>query len=215
MTAQPVRTSVRQGKSPSGLERLIFFSDAVFAIAITLLVLPLTDAHLDDEHLTSALLGLWPELLSFALSFMVVGTYWIAHHRMFNHIIRLDTPLLWINLGFLACIAFLPFPTAVLGRHGDTAAAVVLYAAAMSVTGFTSAGLWLYASLRHRLIDPGMDPRSVRHLTLRAFVAPIAFLPSILVAFVSPPVAWALWLVAYPITVVVRRLSGAPEEPLR
>ena len=215
MTAQPVKTSVGQEKSPSGLERLVFFSDAVFAIAITLLVLPLADAHLDDEHLTSELLGLWPEFLSFALSFLVIGTYWIAHHRMFNHIVRLDTPLFWMNLGFLACIAFLPFPTAVLGRHGDTAAAVVLYAAAMSFTGFTSAGLWLYASSRHRLIESGMDPRSVRHLTLRAFVVPIAFLPSILVAFISPPVAWVLWLVAYPITVVVRRLSGAPEEQTR
>jgi uncharacterized membrane protein len=202
-------------KRPSKLERLVFFSDAVFAIAITLLVLPLTEADLEDEHLASQLLALWPELLSFALSFLVVGTYWIAHHRMFDHIVRLDVRMLWINLVFLACIAFLPFPTAVLGRHGDTTAAVVLYAAAMSVTGFASAGLWLYASGRHRLIDPDLDPRLVRLLTLRALVVPTAFLPSIVVAFFSPPVAWVLWFIAYPITVVVRRLSGALEEPHR
>jgi hypothetical protein len=100
MPALPGVKSVGLEKRPSRLERLVFFSDAVFAIAIILLVLPLTEAHLDDEHLTSELLALWPELLSFALSFLVVGTYWIAHHRMFNHIVRLDARMLWINLGF-------------------------------------------------------------------------------------------------------------------
>jgi uncharacterized membrane protein len=196
---------------PTDLERLVFFSDAVFAIAITLLVLPLADAHLDDSDLPGQLLGLWPQLLSYGLSFLVIGTYWVAHHRTFREIVELDATLLGLNLAFLACIALLPFPTAVLGEHGNTTAGVVVYAAAMSVTGFLAATTWAYASRHQRLIDPALELVQVRYLQLRSLVVPVAFLPSIAVAFVNPRAAWFLWLVAYPLVALIRRL--APTSP--
>jgi uncharacterized membrane protein len=190
------------------LERLVFFSDAVFAIAITLLVLPLTEVQFTDVNLGRELLRLWPELLSFVMSFAVIGNYWVAHHRMFRHIVDVDARLVWLNFGFLLVIAFLPFPTAVLGEHGDTTPAAVLYAGAMSLTGFTSATMWAHASYRGRLVHPALDRRAVRYLQLRSLVVPATFVPSIGVAFLSPVAAWFLWLAAFPLLGLVRRLGG-------
>jgi uncharacterized membrane protein len=189
------------------LERMVFFSDAVFAIALTLLVLPLTEARLPGDDLIHGLSGLWHEMLSCGLSFLVIGTYWVAHHRTFSHVVRSDGRLLWINLIFLMCIALLPFPTAVLGEHGDTTTAVALYAAAMSVTGFASAAIWNYAAHRRRLIDPQLDARTIRILRLRGLAVPVAFIPSIAIAFASPPTAWYVWLIAYPAVFAIRRFA--------
>ena len=144
------------------LDRVVFFSDAVFAIAITLLVLPLADAHLTDEDLARQLLALWPKVFSFVLSFVVIGLFWLTHHRFFQLIDRVDRRLLFLNLLVLMCVAFLPFPTAVLGDHGSQSAADVLYAASMSLLGLASAALWRHASNRHRLIPADFDPAVIR-----------------------------------------------------
>lgn len=139
-----------------------------------------------------------PELL-------VIGSYWLAHQRLCAYLVGTDARLLWLNLVFLLCVAFLPFPTAVLGDHGDATAAVVLYAGAMSLTGFASAGIWAYASRGHRLVDPDLPRRTVRYPQLRGLVVPAAFLPSIAVGFASPQVAWLLWFVAFPLAAAARR----------
>ena len=104
-----------------GFERVVFFSDAVFAIVITLLVLPLT-AELEipqdgADLLHEVLGGHGLRMLTFALGFLVVGQFWIAHHRMFDRLQRYDTGLLWLNLLSLLTVSFMPFPTAVLGAN--------------------------------------------------------------------------------------------------
>lgn len=171
--------------------------DAVFAIAITLLVLPLADARLPDANLTGALLALWPKVFAFALSFLVIGNYWITHHRTFEYIIRSDGRLLQLNLLFLLFIAFLPFPTAVLGEHGDRTASVVLYAGSIVLTGLAKTGAWWYATHRHRLVDPRLDQRFIKSVLLNSLVAPAVFLPSIPVAFVNAQAAEYLWILAF------------------
>jgi len=105
-----------------GLERSIFLSDAVFAIVITLLVLPLTaEIELLDEgqHLIGHAWAQWPRVLSFLVSFLVIGQFWIAHHHMFEFV-RRDRGLLWFNLVSLLTVSFMPFPTALLGARLDT-----------------------------------------------------------------------------------------------
>ena len=93
------------------LERLVNFSDAVIAIAITLLVVQFS-VPAASEDVGEALLDRWPQFLSFILSFFVIGIFWMAHHRIFRYVARMDQGLLWLNLLFLMCIAFLPYPTA-------------------------------------------------------------------------------------------------------
>jgi uncharacterized membrane protein len=105
------------------LDRIIFFSDGVFAIAITLLVIglkaPSVPSLVSDSTLTHRLLDKWPRVATYALSFAVIGLYWIGHHRAFAHVRRFDYRLILLNLLFLGLIAFLPFPNEVLGRYGS------------------------------------------------------------------------------------------------
>jgi len=122
MSAAPAHsapTALRAGGISTS--RLETFSDGVFAIVITLLVLEIhvpliAHAHVDVELLPS-LLAMWPKYLSFATSFVIVGIFWIAHHQLFNLIHRVDRGFLWVNLVFLMCVSFVPFPTAVLAQR--------------------------------------------------------------------------------------------------
>jgi TMEM175 potassium channel family protein len=190
------------------LDRVIFFSDAVFAIAMTLLVLdlrvPLAGA-ISDRALWHALARQLPSFWSFALSFFVIGILWMAHQRKFRLIRRYDDRLLWLNLVFLFCIAFLPYPTAVLGRTGGQAA-TILYASSMAVTGTVSFLLTLYAYGKHRLIDPDVEPSLVTHWSRRSAALPLVFLISIPVAFASPVVARYVWLLVFVLTVTLERV---------
>jgi uncharacterized membrane protein len=104
---------------------------------MTLLVLdihvPEIPERLVDERLPERLLGPWPKYLSYVLSFVVILMYWMAHHSTFKAIKRYDKPLIWLNSLFLMCIAFLPFPTSLLGEYGDNQLAVVIYAGSLAV----------------------------------------------------------------------------------
>jgi uncharacterized membrane protein len=177
------------------LDRIIFFSDGVFAIAITLLVIglhvPTLPSHVANSVLSRRLLDEWPRVLSYAVSFAVIGLYWIGHHRIFGHIRRFDHRLILLNLAFLGLIAFLPFPTAVLGRYGGHRSAVVLYAGSLALAGLASTALWLYA-WRAKLADVGS--RRGRYLATRAAIPVVVFGVSIPIAFVSPAVAQLSWL---------------------
>ncbi|HXY72511.1 MAG TPA: TMEM175 family protein [Actinomycetota bacterium] len=186
------------------LDRIVYFSDAVFAIAMTLLGVelrvPVFQAGLNvrqgNEQLWHALRGMGGEFYAFALSFFVLGLFWMAHHRKFRLIRRYDDRLLWANLLFLFSVAFLPFPTAVLGRYGGEVA-TIFYAAAMAVTGLLSGYITLYAYRGHRLIDPDVDDRLIRHWIQRAFLPPAVFLASIPIALGSPKIAQYVWLLSF------------------
>ena len=131
-----------------GLERLVFFSDAVYAIAITLLVidlrLPPGSGELDNTGLTKALFLMLPQFFSYILSFLVIGSFWNNHHFKFRYIRRYDRRLITLNLLLLMTIAFIPFPTAVLGESGN-ATATILYACAIIMPSLLSALEWRYA----------------------------------------------------------------------
>lgn len=175
------------------LDRLIFFSDGVFAIAITLLVLnvalPVLQPGSVSTDLPSALLATVPRLFAYALSFLVIGAYWMAHQRTFHYIERYDRRLAWLNLFFLLFVALVPFPTGVLSEYGDQLVAVILYAATLAITGLLLSVLWLYASHNHRLVAKMLSAQHIHATTLRNAVAPVVFLASIGIAFVSIPAA--------------------------
>src|SRR5262249_24850822 len=129
------------------LERIVLFSDAVIAIAITLLAIEirLPELHGDAAaELPAALLQVWPRYLGFVLSFAVVGTYWWIHHRIFRSVRRFDETLIWLNILFLLCVAFVPFASGVLGEHLGSPTAVMFYASVLAVTGLVETALWLY-----------------------------------------------------------------------
>jgi uncharacterized membrane protein len=139
--------------------RLVAFSDGVFAISITLLVLEIKPPT-DDKNLLHGLAGLWPSYLAYALTFLFIGQVWVNHHVMFDHIRAADRAILFLNTLLLMVVAFLPFATSVLAgslRSGDgQRTAVVFYAIAFAVTALTFNAVWQYAC-RHRLLSAALD----------------------------------------------------------
>lgn len=159
------------GENGTELERLLFFSDAVFAIAITLLAIDINAPDLPAgaarDELPRRVFDLAPAIAAYVISFLVIGRYWIAHHRLFHYIVRYDGRLLWLNLLFLLAIGFLPFPPDLLSRYGDTPFAAACYAAFLAVVGLLLAALWAYAAAGHRLVDRHLDRDLIRRTLLR------------------------------------------------
>jgi uncharacterized membrane protein len=140
--------------------RLVAFSDGVFAISITLLILEIEPPG-HDRSLLHGLLALWPSYLAYAVTFLFIGQVWVNHHVMFDHIRGADRTVLLLNTLLLMVVAFLPFATSVLAdalRSGDDErTAVVFYAVAFDVTALTFNAVWQYAR-RHRLLSEALDP---------------------------------------------------------
>jgi uncharacterized membrane protein len=172
------------------LERLIFFSDAIFAIAITLLVLELHVPELTgsdpEAALRAALIRLTPRFVSYVTSFALIGLYWFVHHRLFRHIRRWDDGLIVRNLFFLFWVAFLPFPVALMGRYGGLPFVTQFYAFSLFMLGVAQLMIWLHASRGGRLIDPNMNPALVRFIMWRSVIPPLVALTVMLLASVLP-----------------------------
>jgi uncharacterized membrane protein len=185
------------------LERLIFFSDAVFAIAITLLALdirlPAGGESPNNAQLLTQLLGLWPKYLAYLISFLAIGTLWIGHHRRFRFIRRSDRGLLALNLLFLMVVAFVPFPTSVISESGNRTA-TIFYALTMILGGLMLAALWWYASWHNRLTDPGLDARQARRQFVPMLLTVALFILSIGLAFLDENLARFSWLLVVPIS---------------
>lgn len=174
MNAQDSQSSTERSFE---LERVVFFSDAVYAIAITLLAIELKVPELpyeDTAELYRALLSEWPRFLAFAFSFWIIAIYWVAHHRYFRYIKRYDERLIAVNLLMLFFIALIPFTTTVLGEYGNLAGGIWLYAVNMLLLGLSGAWLWHHATTGHRLTDPDLAPKLVRYIQWRAMTTPIA-----------------------------------------
>jgi uncharacterized membrane protein len=179
--------------------RLETFSDGVFAVAITLLVLDLRvpDPGGLDGSLAHALGQEWPSYAAYAVSFLVIGIIWVNHHAVFERIGRTDRTLMFVNTLFLMVVSFIPFPTRLvaefLGKPGAREATLA-YACTMTLMAVLYNALWTYPSRGRRLIGPGVPQERVDEIT-RAFAPGV---PSYAVAlglvFVSPIASIALQL---------------------
>ena len=176
--------------------RVEAFSDGVFAIAITLLVLeirvPPPELTQQGHTLLRALLRLWPSYLGYFISFITIGVMWANHHSMFELIRRTDRYFLLLSVLFLMCISFLPFPTAVLARYLPDPAgrrvAVAAYSATFVVIALAFNALWWYAVAGERLLGSKADRKAVQTISRRYAIGPAAYFLSFVLAFVSP---WA------------------------
>jgi uncharacterized membrane protein len=172
-----------------GFERLVFFSDAVFAIAITLLVLDLKPPL--GREVAFDLRPMVPNLVGFGLSFYVVGRYWLSHHRLFETVRGYDARLLATNLAFLAAIVFLPFPTSVVAEAKAATGPVVFYALSVAAVGLLMIVLALIAR-RPALLAAGETRGGTLRIVTAMAGAPLVFLASAAVALRDA--RWALWL---------------------
>jgi len=188
------------------LERLTFFSDAVFAIAMTLLVIEVRLPHLEahtDAALGAALAGLIPNYVGFLISFLVLGRFWVAHHIVMAELRAAPPRLVWVNLLFLLAVAFMPFPTAVISEYGGLRVGVGFYAGWLVVLGLVNHLLMRIANDK-RLIADGVDPaqltRHVRASAIPLLIGSSAFVLGMidprlaLIAFIGggPLFSWAI-----------------------
>ena len=178
-------------------ERVVFFSDAVFAIVITLLVLELKVPHITEHTETAlryALVELLPRVAGFVISFLIVGLMWIEHHRIFRYISDYDAGLLWRNLLLLLCISFVPFPTALFSENFWSRTAFILYTASFGGVAVAKLLIWRHAAAAN-LLKPDVTPELERRIGRRSLAVPIACALAIALSFISillAPVSFAL-----------------------
>jgi uncharacterized membrane protein len=157
-------------------DRLESFSDAIFAIAITLLVLDIGPPK-GSGTLWDAMLRQWPSFVAYALSFLLIGVVWVNHHAVFHLIARVDLGLLWLNLLLLFDVAFMPYPTVLLANalisNRGQSTATVCYGATLVVGGVLFNATWLHASRHGRLLHADVAPDTVRAMGRRFVRGPV------------------------------------------
>jgi uncharacterized membrane protein len=169
-------------------ERIVFFSDAVFAIAITLLIIEIKVPHIEHgasgRDFVITLVNLIPKFTGYFLSFFVIGAYWVGHHRVYGHIVRWNYGLIWRNILFLMAIAFMPFSTAFFSEYLSFVP-LVLYSSTFAAAGIFQLLQWRYA-LKHGLVANEEDPLVGQYMTWRMTLLPLVGLAAIIVGFFDP-----------------------------
>ena len=188
-------------------ERVATFNDAVFAIALTLLVLDLHLPHLHDPNSVSdflhALGDIVPDLISFAIAFSIIGQNWIRQHRFYGELGAVDSRFLALNVVYLACIALVPFPTSVISKYVDNPMAFTLFAVVLSAVAATDAVLVAYAQ-RGGLMRQPWTPPEFRFAVRDALAGIVVYLGTIPLAFLINPIPTiVLW---WPLGFLLRRL---------
>ncbi len=208
---------IRNEAEPTGdskeTTRLEAFSDGVFAIAITLLILEIKVPHElgEGKSLFDALLKTWPSFLAFTASFLTILVMWINHHRLFTHIRRSNTLLMFFNGLLLLSVTFVPYPTSIVAEYvqdKEQNTAVMFYCATFVLISIFFNLLWRYASYKNKLLDRNANPIAVRAITQAYNVGPLLYLVAFALAAVSA-------LASLILTVVLAVFFALPDKSER
>lgn len=197
------------------LDRLRSFSDSVFAVAITVLAATFRLPEVDPTGPTlgADLAAEWPRYLSYLAGFVVIGSFWLSHHRLVDLLVRADGVVAFVNLVFLFFLALFPFATIVLGEYRAMVPAHVLFNANATILGLANLGLWIRTTRHHRDVDPLLDARALQIYRWRAAVFPLVFALALAACAIDERAAvacWALILVGRPLIRLV--LGPMPTE---
>lgn len=191
-------------------DRMINFSDAVFAFAATLLVLkidlPVLSANNLNSEVAGAIMNLWPQYVANIISFLVIGYYWLSHHGIFGTLIRFNSTIVWMNLIFLIFLSFVPFPVDLYGEYMYSPMIVVFYSGALALVGYMLLAMWVYASHNFRLVSKNVGHKQVEYYTARLLVAPLVFTLSIPLVYIHPIAAQVSWIFVIIGVVVVNKI---------
>ena len=197
------------------MERIALFSDAIFAIAITLLIIEIKVPELDgveknDRNLIISLLHSIPKFVGFFVSFFVIGLYWMAHHRLFRYVVRSNQKLLGNNLLFLLPIVMMPFSTAFLSEHYNTQLRVplIVYTVNICFAGLCSYRLWKIVGSPRYELSQGLEKPILNYNTTRALTTPIVFIFVTLLSFIDQRIAYiALPVMPFISTLIKQRFK--------
>lgn len=191
-------------------ERMINFSDAVFAFAATLLVLkidlPVLSGHNLNSEVAGAIVNLWPQYVANVISFLVIGYYWLSHHGIFGMLNRFNSIIVWMNLIFLIFLSFVPFPVDLYGEYMYEPMVVVFYSAALALVGYLLLMMWVYASHNNKLIPKNLGHKQIEYYSARLLVAPLVFTVSIPLVYIHPLLAQISWVFVIVGVVIVGKM---------
>lgn len=172
--------------SKARLERL---TDGVFAIVMTILVLEITIPYISPADVSSELpkelINLLPVLLSYGISFIILGFFWISHDDQFHYIRRVNRPLLGISIFYLMFIALLPFSASLLGEFGNQQVSILVYGINLVICSFWNYLHWWYVTRNHLLVDKDLDPTFIRRELRRYSISILIYIVAIILAFVN------------------------------
>lgn len=191
------------------VERVISFSDAVFAFAITLMALsidiPDLPTHLTQSELLDKLYDLYPQFESYVISFAVIAIFWVSYHQVFNHIKGSHITMVYLNLLFLLLITLLSLSTSLVINYGTYQIPYIIYCFIVIMTSSLLATIWWHATRNKRLVDKNLHPFFIKGVLVNLMSIPIVFTISIIISFVNLDIAQYFWLAIAPLNIAIRR----------
>jgi uncharacterized membrane protein len=185
------------GPALMSTNRFEAFSDGVFAIAMTLLVVDLKMPDLAQSTASDSvahLLAIWPQVLSFITSFSVIGVIWLNHHTLFHFLKRVDRAILILNLLLLLCVAFIPYATAVMGHYSHFQPVVAFFGLVLALTGAVYNGLWFYIVRRYITPQRLLRRDYLRVASIRIVVWPLVYVLAAALSLISTAISITLYI---------------------
>ncbi len=207
---KPLRGIFRSGNFT--INRVETFSDGIFAIVATLLILEIRVPYVEGTDVARELLNglrlLTPKFFCYVLSFMYIAIYWVNHHQLFHIIKRSDRGLFWFNSFFLMLMAFIPFPTALIGEYPGQAVAVMFYGIAMFITALSFVAMKWYALDYAKLTDPNLPKNHFKDSRFKIIAGPLLYFLAIFLSAVDT--RWAIAI--YAVIPVIYFIPGPSEK---
>ncbi len=148
----------------------------------------------ENAQLVKSLNSLLPDILSYVISFAILGAFWMRHHMMFNFVVKVDRLLLWLNIIFLLTIGFIPFSTALIGRYPGLQLSLVIYGSNLIATSITSIFVWRYAVTNRLVSRDGIDEEVMSKINNRLSIGPVSYIIAIVISFFSPTLTLVIYI---------------------
>ncbi|MBX9765122.1 TMEM175 family protein [Patescibacteria group bacterium] len=192
--SQELEVKLAEGWTPG---KILSLTDNVFAFAMTLLILNFViPSDLPSENIQQLFVNLWPQFLTYFMSFAVLGTFWVGHHNLFTLIKHTDRKAVWINIIFASFIVLIPLTTAVLRQYYTDQIAVVAYGFNMVVCGLAAYWLWQH-TVKHKLLKEGVDTEMVSIMHFRIVVPVSGAVVITVVGFFAPMVSLFMFAILF------------------
>jgi len=182
--------------------RLEAFSDGVFAIVITLLILDIRFPDVEYSQFATTLVSLLPRILAYVMSFIIIGLYWIVHHNSMHAMRKTDRGFLWLNILLLLCVSFIPFPTSLLGRYPFQAGPIIIYGITLIICNAVGYVMLVYVHYRPHLAIPEFSEKYLRRHTPIYAVVNGAYLCAILLAHSVPLFSYLIYIVVVVLLII-------------
>jgi len=176
--------------------RLEAFSDGVFAIVITLLILDIRFPEVEYSQFWTTLVSVLPRILAYVMSFIIIGLYWVTHHNSMHAMKRTDRGFLWLNILLLLCVSFIPFPTSLLGRYPFQTGPIIIYGATLITCNIVGYIMLVYVHYHPHLAVREFNQQYLRSHTPNYIIVNGAYLCAIFLAHPFPVLSYLIYIVA-------------------